>query len=100
MQLQHYLYISIVLFSLGVFAVLTRRNAISILRGVELILNSCNLNFVAFSHFITTDITGHMVALFGIVLAAAEAAVFLSIILSIYYEFQSINPSDTDTLKG
>ena len=73
MQLQHYLYISIVLFSLGVFAVLTRRNAISILMGVELILNSCNLNFVAFSHFITADITGHMVALFGIVLAAAEA---------------------------
>ena len=96
MQLQHYLYISIVLFSLGVFAVLTRRNAISILMGVELILNSCNLNFVAFSHFITTDITGHMVALFGIVLAAAEAAVFLSIILSIYYEFQSINPSDLE----
>ena len=100
MQLQHYLYISIVLFSLGVFAVLTRRNAISILMGVELILNSCNLNFVAFSHFITADITGHMVALFGIVLAAAEAAVFLSIILSIYYKFQSINPTDTDTLKG
>ena len=99
MQLEHYLYISIILFSLGVFAVLTRRNAISILMGVELILNSCNLNFVAFSSFITRDITGQMVALFGIVLAAAEAAVFLSIILSIYNEFSSINPDHTDTLK-
>ena len=68
--------------------------------GVELILNSCNLNFVAFSSFIPRDITGQMVALFGIVLAAAEAAVFLSIILSIYNEFSSINPDQTDTLKG
>ena len=53
MSLQNYLVISIILFSLGIFCVLTRRNAISILMGIELILNSCNLNFAAFSRFVT-----------------------------------------------
>jgi NADH-quinone oxidoreductase subunit K len=104
MTLQNYLVISAILFTLGVFAVLTRRNAISILMGIELILNSCNLNFAAFSRFITHEttepISGQMVALFGIVLAAAEAAVFLAIILSIYREFGTIRPDETDTLKG
>ena len=102
MTLHHYLVISIVLFTLGIFAVLTRRNAISILMGVELILNSCNLNFVAFSRFVTppNDISGQMIALFVIVLAAAEAAVFLAIILAIYREFRTISPDETDTLKG
>ena len=85
MTLQHYLVISAILFTLGVFAVLTRRNAISILMGIELILNSCNLNFAAFSRFMTPveDINGQIIAIFGIVLAAAEAAVFLAIILAI-----------------
>lgn len=100
MTLQHYLVISAILFTLGIFAVLTRRNAISILMGIELILNSCNLNFAAFSRFITHDIDGQMVAIFGIVLAAAEAAVFLAIILAIYREFGTIRPDETDTLKG
>ena len=102
MSLQSYLVISIILFSLGIFCVLTRRNAISILMGIELILNSCNLNFAAFSRFVTPpdDISGQIVALFGIVLAAAEAAVFLAIILAIYREFSTISPDETDTLKG
>ncbi len=110
MSLQHYLVISAILFSLGIFAVLTRRNAISILMGIELILNSCNLNFVAFSRFVTPpdnidgqmipNIDGQMIAIFGIVLAAAEAAVFLAIILAIYREFGSIRPDEVDTLKG
>ena len=101
MTLQHYLVISAILFTLGIFAVLTRRNAISILMGIELILNSCNLNFAAFSHFMTPeDISGQIIAIFGIVLAAAEAAVFLAIILAIYREFGSIRPDEVDTLKG
>ena len=101
MTLQHYLVISAILFSLGIFAVLTRRNAISILMGIELILNSCNLNFAAFSRFKTPeDISGQIIAIFGIVLAAAEAAVFLAIILAIYREFGSIRPDEVDTLKG
>lgn len=100
MTLQHYLVISAILFTLGIFAVLTRRNAISILMGIELILNSCNLNFAAFSRFMTEDIHGQIIAIFGIVLAAAEAAVFLAIILAIYREFGSIRPDEVDTLKG
>ncbi|MCZ6679821.1 MAG: NADH-quinone oxidoreductase subunit NuoK [Candidatus Poribacteria bacterium] len=102
MSLQHYLVISISLFTLGIFCVLTRRNAISILMGIELILNSCNLNFVAFSRYVTPpdDISGQVIALFGIALAAAEAAVFLAIILAIYREFRTISPDETDTLKG
>ncbi len=101
MTLQHYLVISAILFTLGIFAVLTRRNAISILMGIELILNSCNLNFAAFSRFMTPeDISGQIIAIFGIVLAAAEAAVFLAIILAIYREFGSIRPNEVDTLKG
>ena len=103
MSLQSYLVISIILFCLGIFCVLTRRNAISIiLMGIELILNSCNLNFAAFSRFVTPpdDISGQVIALFGIVLAAAEAAVFLAIILAIYREFGTISPDETDTLKG
>ena len=105
MTLQHYLVISAILFSLGIFAVLTRKNAISILMGIELILNSCNLNFVAFCRFVSIpddpeNIAGQIIAIFGIVLAAAEAAVFLAIILAIYREFGSIRPDEVDTLKG
>lgn len=109
MSLQHYLVISSILFTLGIFAVLTRRNAISILMGIELILNSCNLNFAAFSRFVTVEeiegqiipnLDGQIIAIFGIVLAAAEAAVFLAIILAIYREFGSIRPDEVDTLKG
>jgi NADH-quinone oxidoreductase subunit K len=105
MTLQNYLVISAILFTLGVFAVLTRRNAIGILMGIELILNSCNLNFAAFSRFVPRpdgqfDLSGQVIAIFGIVLAAAEAAVFLAIILAIYREFGTIRPDETDTLKG
>jgi NADH:ubiquinone oxidoreductase subunit K len=101
-DLTPYLVISTTLFSLGIFAVLTRRNAISILMGIELILNSCNLNFAAFSRFVTPpdDISGQIISIFGIVLAAAEAAVFLAIILAIYREFGTISPDETDSLKG
>ena len=109
--LEHYLLISSILFTLGVFAVLTRRNAITILMGIELILNSCNINFIAFSRFIKPPTTvvaggvslaieGQIMALFVFVLAAAEAAVFLAIILSIYREFNSISPNEINTLKG
>jgi len=98
--LRHYLVISAILFALGMFAVVTRKNAISILMGIELILNACNINFVAFSRYITGNIDGQMFAIFVIMLAAAEAAVALAIILAIYQRFSSISPDDADTLKG
>jgi len=99
-SLHHYLVISVILFALGIFAVLTRRNAIAILMGIELILNSCNINFVAFSHYITGNINGQMFAIFVIMLAAAEAAVALAIIIAIYQRFRTISPDETNSLKG
>ena len=98
-QLKNYLYISAVLFSLGTFAVMTRRNGIAVLMGVELILNAANLNFVAFSRFGGMNMDGHIFSLFVIVLAAAEAAVALAIVINIYNNLQTINVDDAATMK-
>ncbi len=98
-NLQVYLIIAALLFSLGLFAVITRRNAIAVLMGVELILNAANLNLIAFARFGGMNITGHIFALFVIVLAAAEVAVALAIILNIYQNFNSINVDEAQQLK-
>jgi len=90
-QLQHYLLISAALFSLGVFGVLTRRNAINVLMGVELILNSANINLVAFSRYSSSGIDGQMFAIFVIVVAAAEVAVALAIVLTLYRLLKTVN---------
>ena len=83
-SINSYLFISSMLFCLGLFGVITRRNAIAVLMGVELILNAANINFVAFSKFNGMNIDGHIFSLMVIVLAAAEAAVALAIIINIY----------------
>ena len=98
-QLNNYLYISAILFSLGTFAVMTRRNGIAVLMGVELILNAANLNFVAFSRFGGMNMDGHIFSLFVIVLAAAEAAVALAIVINIYNNLQTINIDDAAMMK-
>jgi len=98
-NLQVYLIIAAILFSLGMFAVITRRNAIAVLMGVELILNAANLNFIAFARFGGMNMTGHIFALFVIVLAAAEVAVALAIIINIYQNFKSINVDEAQQLK-
>tara|TARA_B100001013_G_C24238097_1_gene295930 strand:- start:27 stop:332 length:306 start_codon:yes stop_codon:yes gene_type:complete len=90
-QLQHYLLISAALFSLGVFGVLTRRNAINVLMGIELILNSANINLVAFSRYSSSGIDGQMFAIFVIVVAAAEVAVALAIVLTLYRLLKTVN---------
>ena len=97
--LQNYLLISATLFSLGLFAVITRRNAVAVLMGVELILNSANLNFLAFSSFGGMIFNGHVFALFVIIMAAAEAAVALAIIINLYNNYQSINVDEASQLK-
>ncbi len=97
--LTHYIVIGAILFSLGFYTVLTRRNAISILMGVELILNSANINYVAFSHFSSGSIDGQIYAIFVIMLAAAEAAVGLAIVLAIYQIFHTIDVGAAQTLK-
>ncbi len=98
--LTHYLVISAALFSLGIMAVLTRKNAVNVLMGVELILNSANLNLVAFSRYSAANLSGQLFAIFVIVIAAAEAAVALAIVLSMYRLVKSVNLDRADTLKG
>ncbi|HEU4342062.1 MAG TPA: NADH-quinone oxidoreductase subunit NuoK [Candidatus Binatia bacterium] len=98
-ELSAYLVVGAILFSLGLFTVLTRRNAISVLMGVELILNSANINYVAFSHFSTGGVDGQIYAIFVIMLAAAEAAVGLAIVLAIFQLFHSIDVEAVETLK-
>ncbi|NQU28768.1 MAG: NADH-quinone oxidoreductase subunit NuoK [Candidatus Marinimicrobia bacterium] len=98
-QLQTYLIIGAVLFCLGLYGVITRRNAIAILMGVELILNSANVNFVAFARFGGMNMSGQIFALFVIIMAAAEAAVALAIIINIYHLYHSINVDEPSELK-
>ena len=97
--LTHYLVVSALLFSLGLICVLARRNAIGLLMGVELILNAANINLVAFAHFIEQNISGQIFALFVIVLAAAEAAIAMAIVLSIFRSFKHIDATMTIELK-
>lgn len=79
--LTSYLSISLILFGLGVFTLLSRKSIVAILLGVELILNAAALNFVAYSKFATNNLDGQVFALFIIVIAAAEAAVALAIVI-------------------
>ncbi len=97
--LTHYLVVSAALFAIGLFTVSTRTSAVAILMGVELILNAASINFVAFSHFVEGNITGQVFSVFIIVLAAAEAAVALAIVLAIFRHFRTINSETTSTLR-
>lgn len=97
--LHHFLTVSVLVFVCGLFTVLTRRNAIGVLMGVELILNSANINYVAFSRF-GGGYDGHIFTIFAIMLAAAEAAIGLAIVLGIYRKFETIDVEATDTLRG
>lgn len=97
--LSHYLVVAALLFALGLICVLTRRNAIGLLMGVELILNSANINLVAFARFVENNISGQVFALFVIVLAAAEAAIAMAIVLSIFRSMKNIDVNVTVNLK-
>ncbi|MEO8233016.1 MAG: NADH-quinone oxidoreductase subunit NuoK [Ignavibacteriota bacterium] len=97
--LNHFLVVSTLLFSMGVYAIVTRKNAILVLMGVELILNSANINFIAFTRFGNFGLQGHLIALFVIVLAAAEAAIALAIVLNIYKTLSTVNIDEVDSLK-
>ena len=94
-----YFCVSAILFLCGILIILTRRNAIYILMAVELILNSANLNFVAFSRFGGLGIDGHIFAIFIIILAASEAAVALAIVLQIFNHYKSIDLTETNLMK-
>ncbi len=94
------LLVAAALFVLGLVAIFTRKNAIGILMGVELVLNSANLNLVAFARFHGLDLNGHVFVLFVILLAAIEAAVFLAICLAIYRRFRDIAADQIRELQG
>jgi NADH-quinone oxidoreductase subunit K len=97
--LTHFLVVGALVFLAGIFCVLTRRNAIGILMGVELVLNSANINYLAFSRYSSVSYDGQMFAIFVIMLAAAEAAIGLAIVLGIYQTFHTIDVEATDTLR-
>jgi NADH-quinone oxidoreductase subunit K len=98
-QLAHFLIVSAVLFALGLYGIMTRRNAILVLMGVELVLNAANVNFIAFSRYGGTNLDGQAAAVFVIILAAAEAAVALAIVLNIYHRFHTVNVDEISNLK-
>lgn len=98
--LEHYLFTSLVVFLCGLFTVLTRRNAIGVLMGVELILNAANINYIAFARFNGNAVDGQVFSIFIIMLAAAEAAIGLAIVLGIYRKFETIDVEATDALRG
>ncbi len=98
-SLTHFLVISSILFCLGIYGVVTRKNAVMVLMGIELILNASNINFIAFARYGNFGLQGQMVALFVIVLAAAEAAIALAIVLNVYKTFANVNVDEIDTLR-
>jgi NADH-quinone oxidoreductase subunit K len=102
MSLQHYLIASALLFSVGLGGVLTRRNAILVLIGVELMLNAANLNFIAFWRYGPNPelLTGVIFVIFSIGIAAAEAAVGLALIIAVYRHYRTIRLDRIDSLKG
>ena len=97
--IQNYLVISALLFSIGLAVAVTKRNAILILMGIELMLNAVNLNLVAFSQYDPNRLQGQMFALFIMVVAAAEVTVALAIILKIYDYFKNLDLDETNSLK-
>ena len=101
-SLQNYLLLSALLFSIGLAGALTRKNAILVLIGIELMLNSANLNFIAFWRFSPHPhaLTGVMFAIFSIAVAAAEAAVGLGIILAAYRHSRTTDLDQMNSLKG
>jgi NADH-quinone oxidoreductase subunit K len=98
-QLAHFLIVSAVLFALGIYGIVTRKNAILVLMGVELVLNSANINFIAFARYGAGNLDGQVAAIFVIILAAAEAAVALAIVLNMYHRFQTVNVDEVSSLK-
>jgi len=98
--LQHYLLLAAALFCLGILTMTLKRNAIGILIGVELILNAANLNLVAFSRYRTGALDGPIVAVFIILLAAAEAAIAIAIFMNFYNSLATIDVDRADQLQG
>jgi NADH:ubiquinone oxidoreductase subunit K len=99
-SLNAYLFFAAVLFVCGAVCMATKRNAIGVLMGVELVLNGANLNFVAFARYTALGLDGQVMSLFVIVLAAAEAAIALAIALSFYNNHLTVDVDRASELRG
>lgn len=97
--LNHYLILSALLFSLGMIAVLMRKNMIVILMGIELMLNAVNLTFIAFSHYLG-NFNGQIMVFFVMTIAAAEAGVGLALAVTVYKRFHEVNIRFFEHLRG
>jgi len=98
--LSWYLFLAAALFGIGFFGVLARRNAVAVLMGVELMLNAVNINILAFWRYVRPDDpTGQIFSIFVLTVAAAEAAVGLALIISIYRTRNTVNVDEIDLLK-
>ena len=97
--LNDFMMVSVVLFCIGLFIIVSKKNAIQILIGIELMLNAAILNLVAFGRYDKINNSGQMFALFAIVLAAATTAVALAIILNVYKQYKTIDPDRINQLK-
>lgn len=105
--LSHYLIVGAIMFVSGAVCMATKRNALGVLMGVELVLNGANINFIAFGSDVATanskfgiGLDGQIIAIFVIVLAAAEAAVALAIVLNFYNNYSTVDVDQADELKG
>ncbi len=99
-NLASYLVISLVLFVVGLMVMMSRKNIVAILLGIELVLNAAALNFVAYSKFVTNNLDGHIFALFIIVVAAAEAAVGLAIVIRFFQLKETIHIDEATQLRN
>ncbi|MHB8170859.1 MAG: NADH-quinone oxidoreductase subunit NuoK [Thermincolia bacterium] len=98
--LTHYLVLSAILFCIGLFGALAKRNAVAVLMSIEIMLNSVIINLIAFAKYLTPgDLTGQVFALFIIAVAAAEVAIGLALVIAIYRDRISVNLDEFDWLK-
>jgi len=98
--MQHYLILAAILFAIGVFGVITRRNTIGILMSLELMFNAANINLVTFNRFVPGEsLTGQMFSVFIIVVAAAEATIGLAIVLLVYRNWRGIDAENYSIMK-
>ena len=99
--LPHFLLLSAVLFAIGLFGLFTKKGIIAVLMCIELMLNAVNINFIAFNHYMPAqDLSGQLMALFSIAVAAAEVAVGLALAFRIYHDHHTVNVDDLNHLKG
>ena len=98
--LTHFLALGAALFSLGLLAVITKKNAVTVLMGIELIINAANINFIAFARYLDNDLDGQMFGVFVIISAAAGAAVALAIVLNFYNNHTTVDVDTAEELKG